>query len=259
MTRLTLLFLAISLTLAPCSHAAWDEMTDGGGDAGQTLSNHQGTQVGTGPGVPLDFITGTNPPVAGGRAGNDVDLYRIYIDDPMNFKASTNFTPMTDALGNLWDTMLFLFDDTGRGVAMNDNVNTPSGVGRSELTTASLMTAFPPITLSTGFYYIGIGPQMGSGGGTVNEVSPFSSSGVMFPPGGTAVVHGPTTAGADPLVGWNQSGTEPLEAFNDTYSIMLTGVLTAPSAIPEPSAFLFLAACLGGPAAYRRYRRVLGA
>ena len=50
--------------------------------------------------------------------GSDIDIFKITIDDPDNFTATTEGTG-----GNLDDSRLFLFDADGRGVYFNDDAS----------------------------------------------------------------------------------------------------------------------------------------
>jgi hypothetical protein len=79
------------------------------GDAGEFLGTAQ-TALGAGP---LKSIFGEI-----GSAG-DQDVFRIRIADPASFSASTN--NLDTALSQDSDTMLFLFDASGFGVAANDD------------------------------------------------------------------------------------------------------------------------------------------
>ncbi|MDW8050947.1 MAG: DVUA0089 family protein [Armatimonadota bacterium] len=94
----------------------WDEIANGGSDAGDLPSN---AQI-----VALSGQTPCQSPVTrirGDNAANDVDMYVIYIQDPANFVASTIGTPTA------WDTQLWLFRCDGRGVVFNDD--NPDGTG----------------------------------------------------------------------------------------------------------------------------------
>ncbi|MBI1189954.1 MAG: hypothetical protein GC200_04640 [Tepidisphaera sp.] len=89
----------------------WDETANGGGDAGDSISNYQ-------------TPTGTNPLTSIGGSfdtDGDVDMYLIDVCDPANFSATTY---QTDGLGV--DTRLFLFKTDGTGVTFNDDV--PDGL-----------------------------------------------------------------------------------------------------------------------------------
>ena len=101
------LALATAAVLAAAGVAnaqTWDELINGGGDAGDLLGTAQ-VPVGVGP---LTMITGLV------LAGGDADLFLIHIDDPANFSAQA--WPNTT-----FDTPLWLFDLAGYGVTFNDD------------------------------------------------------------------------------------------------------------------------------------------
>lgn len=108
----------------------WSESLDGGGDAGALPASAQ-AMMGVGP---LGGIRGT-------LADGDVDVFRVLICDPVNFTATT-----INGETRL-DTQLFLFDATGRAVAMNDDDPAGSGV-QSKLSNAFVS--------SMGVYYLAV-------------------------------------------------------------------------------------------------------
>ena len=124
--------LVVALTLSCCGLASgqtWDEIVDGGGDAGELLGTAQ-IPIGIGP---LTTITGFRGP--------DADLFLINIVDPVAFMAST----VANSFG---DTQLWLFDVSGFGITFNDD--DPSGGGGL----LSVITGqFVP---GPGEYYLGI-------------------------------------------------------------------------------------------------------
>ena len=81
----------------------FDEMTDFGGDVGALPGRHADLR-----GQTVTTITGDMP------ENGDVDLYRITIQDPAAFSATTEVDPGTHP-----DTRLFLFDNDGRAVYFN--------------------------------------------------------------------------------------------------------------------------------------------
>ncbi|GJQ30132.1 MAG: hypothetical protein HBSAPP03_20160 [Phycisphaerae bacterium] len=83
---------------------AWNELVDGGSDAGELPNFHQ-VLIGTGP---VGAIVGNN-------AANDTDMFEIEICDLFNFSAST--------VGASFDTQLFLFNLDGTGVSFNDDAS----------------------------------------------------------------------------------------------------------------------------------------
>jgi Immunoglobulin domain len=111
----------------------WHEIADGHGDAGDLSAT---AQVCNGTGVGMAGIEGSLSFVS------DADMYRIYICDPSTFSATT-FNAAT-----AFDTQLFLFDESGMGVACNDDL--PAGGSTlSRITNAFL----PP---AAGWYNLAI-------------------------------------------------------------------------------------------------------
>lgn len=104
----------------PCEFSGWDEMNDGGSDAGELPASAQKI-----------FSTGTDPcqtpvrAVRGALSANDADMYVICITDANTFHATT-------VGGAGFDTQLWLFNCDGTGVTFNDD--TPSGGLQSTIT-----------------------------------------------------------------------------------------------------------------------------
>jgi hypothetical protein len=82
---------------------AWNEQTDGGGDAGDLPVLAQ-----------VPHGVGALGAIAGDLSASDVDMYAFDICEPSAFSATT-------VGGTTTDTQLFLFDSSGRGVAFNDD------------------------------------------------------------------------------------------------------------------------------------------
>jgi hypothetical protein len=97
---------------------AWTEV----GDAGDLPTNNQ-VPCGIGPLNSITTFFGTN----------DADMYRIRIDDPATFGAST-------VGGATVDTQLFLFTEQGIGITFNDD--DPAGAGT--ITQSRITGAFVP-------------------------------------------------------------------------------------------------------------------
>lgn len=136
--------------------------------------------------------------INGNLSANDVDVYRIRVEDTANFSIST-------CGGSSLDTQLFLFTLDGRGVVCNDDVC----AAQSTLTNSLVTT--------TGIYYLAISEY---------NRDPQSVAGAIF---GTATSGqvGPTGAGgAQPLVGWAGSTTG-----SGSYSIAITGCGNGSSAL----------------------------
>jgi hypothetical protein len=135
---------------------------------------------------------------------NDVDMYRIEITDPARFSATT-----VPAAPNQ-DTMLWLFDSTGRGVYANDDVtgNTAPSV---------LPAGHPAGPQVAGVYYVAI---------SIFDRVPVNAAGRIFPQSiccsNNNDVFGPTgPGGGSPLTGWANTGSQ---AGPHGYTIQLTGI-----------------------------------
>ena len=132
----------------------------------------------------------------------DVDMYRIYIANPAAFSAEVT---------TLGDTMLALFDASGKGVYMNDD---KSGFEAP----ARLPTNHALGPQSAGVYYLAI---------SVWNNAASSGGGLIFPAISTAnnnLVHGPTGPGGGAAIsGWNG---DAYTGYPDStaYTINLTGV-----------------------------------
>ncbi|HRI43881.1 MAG TPA: DVUA0089 family protein [Fimbriimonadaceae bacterium] len=207
MKRLLLLCLACTSTAA--FSQVWNEV----GDAIELPPGQLTVGVG-----PLTNIVGEI------AATNDRDLYCIYIDDYLNFRATTVNQP-----GTLADTQLFLFDANAMGVTYNDD-DPGGGTLRSTLT-----SVFVP---GNGFYMIAIsgynGDPVGPTGALIWNNTPFNTERAPDGPGAPG-----------PLSGWTgTSGT-------GTYDIWLRGATFC--AVPEPGTLAALG--LGALALLRRRRK----
>ena len=165
------------------------------GDAGQLPATAQG-----GPGVVLDTIFGDLTEF------EDVDLYRIYIPDPLLFSAYT-----VEDVFNVPDPKLFLFTEAGRGVYAVDDDNG---------TQARFPLGDPFGLLTAGNYLLGIS-RFG--------FHPLSAGGRIFPDDlGLVGATGP--GGAEVLSGWELPDGNQIDP--DTfYEIQIQGAVL----IPEPS------------------------
>jgi hypothetical protein len=198
----------------------WDEIGNGGGDAGDLPGTAQ-VVLGSGP---LSNIFGTT------SANDLVDMYFIRIIDPVNFMAHT------DPTGGGWasfDTQLWLFDAAGLGMLANDDK--PGGSGfRSWLSLPAddgTMNVLPGV----GNYYIAIS-------GYNNDAR--SAGGEIFFTLSFQEMSGPDGVGAgSPVNSWTGGGA------SGQYQIHLVGA----EFIPAPGAMALLG--LGGLLARRRRRR----
>ena len=153
----------------------------------------------------------------------DLDLYKIYINDPAAFSATTlntytNFEGFTSP-GDRDDTMLFLLDENGYAVCMNDN--TPKS-GSILPYYESTIPAFDPSKPSTprptspGIYYLAI---------TGYYRLPYDQyNNPIFESGSNVKVLGPSF-GSGPVSQWSPPIPWYPGWFNfGEYKIILTGV-----------------------------------
>jgi hypothetical protein len=225
LASLLLVLLLVLLPTVSVHSATYTET----GDAGATPGT---AQVVSGPAnTALDAINGSLPLTSG---VSEADVFQIFISDPNAFSASTD----AFSLGtNNFNTQLFLFDSTGRGVFGNDD--SPTGGQTSTLPAGSSFMS----GRSAGLYYLLI-----DGGG---RYPADSSSQLIFPnftDGSTAAnsVVGPTgPGGANPFTQYNGNSSE-----GGNYSIALTGA----QFVPEPSSIVLALAGAGLLCAWNRRR-----
>jgi hypothetical protein len=230
MTRISsLLAIVIGATLSSAPQAAeWSEM----GDAGPFLESAQ-EPIGTGAlttifgtitvdptDVPLADLSKFNASVA------DVDLYQIFISDPVGFSAETTNGDSNNSDAE-FDAQLALFDENGFGLYLNDDREVNNGNARLPPD-----HQFGPMTEGT--YYLAIFDD---------NVTPFSAlnpNGQIFPdpPSPFTAVVGPNgPGGGGALIEWFPE--LPINA-DRSYSILLTGV----TLVPEPSSFALAVSAL---------------
>lgn len=199
------------------------------GDAGQCFGYAQDV---TGFGR-LDGIQGTLPTDSNLLNPPDIDLFRISIDDPVNFSATT----VNSGTSPFLDTQLYLFQSDGTGVIANSITSfTPFPEFRSTIPVDTVTTA--------GQYLLGIA-LFGS--------RPIAADGsFLFPDLSLSDdVATPLTSGV--LDDWS---TLQLSDPNQDYRIDLTGAsfLEPAAVIPEPASAAIWA-CIG-LVAFRGRRRL---
>ncbi len=141
--------------------------------------------------------------ISGSGGGVDEDMYRICITNPSAFSATT--LSMAD-----FDTQLFLFDSTGRGVYSNDDF--PGG--------PPFHSFLPPGDVNSptavGIHFIAIS-------GFNDEAE--NAAGLIFADAAFTDVNGPTgPGGANPITSWTGPGSGP-----GAYAIVLTAAAATSS------------------------------
>jgi hypothetical protein len=172
------------------------------GDAGSTPGGAQAS------GITVN-TTGTSGSITGTISGtNDADVYRIQVNAPTLFFATTvNTVTTTSGL----DTQLFLFDANGRPVYANDDAN-----GVSLGSTLPAFSSFLA-NLTPGLYYLAISL---SGNNPIN-----TSNQLMFQPGTASTdLRGP----AGPLNPDNFSNFDNANTFSKVCAYQI-------NILPEPS------------------------
>lgn len=200
---------AFALPSTASAGFVWTEKAPGAGDLLPTAQLTYDSSFST-----LNAISGS----LGNNSGTyEVDLFRIRIDDPLNFSAS-----ITDGIN---DFALFLFDALGAGVFMSDDNPFPD----------PLIGGAP---VAAGIYYLAVALMVST---AVDQNGDPIFDCIGCPDSG------PTGAGT--LAGWQLNSAFAGSPFN--YEVQLVGATN--SEIPEPaSAALVLA---GGIAAWMGSRR----
>lgn len=232
-TYLFILFPILLFGMPGISRAGilWNELDD----AGESLGTAQAI---TG----MDEVTSISGTIGSSATlgYEDVDLFKVYIEDFSVFSATTKDS-------SALDTDLFLFDSQGFGLAANgDNVFASP---------PELFATIPSgsVSGSPGIYYLGI---------VFAGDYPESTTGRIFPDlfdiSSTGKVLGPISPGGDnPLANWNYDGDPGQIPLPTSYVINLTGVNTVPSTVPEPGTSLLILTGLASLAGISCRRRLL--
>lgn len=215
---------AVGLSLGAGAHAGPEWMETG--DAGNLPASAQAPVGGTTLAKISGELEGAVP--RGGSAGDFQDMYEIVIKDVDAFSAVVT----ADTGGPTFDTQLWLFDATGRGVLGNNDSSISPVAGGSGF--ESMATdATNARVMGPGRYFLAI-----SGLGSVpldglgNPIFDFASATEVSGPDGSPM----------PIAGWSGPGA------TGVYTITLTGA----SFVPSPGAAgLFMVA---GAAGLRRRR-----
>ena len=216
-TALALVFVTV-FSIIPTYAASVTEI----GDAGSTLATAQDISS-----IPVTEITGEitvdyyyYPYYADNW---DLDIYKIYINDPSEFSATT-LNAYTDfqgfsSSGDRDDTMLFLMDENGYPICMNDNTPKPGSIlPHYESTIPVFDPSNPsvPRPTSSGIYYLAITGY--------NRLAYDQYNNPIFESGSNVKILGPSF-GAGPVSHWSPPIPWYPGWFNyGEYKIILTGV-----------------------------------
>jgi hypothetical protein len=188
--------------------------------AGSTLATAEDL-TGLYPTEIVGTLSGTNQ--------NDVSMFKLLNLQPGNFSALTLFT----GAFAIPDTVLSLFNSTGTGIYLNDDIS-----GSNTMSCLGLGSPCPTsgLALPVGIYYLAISRSANYPvDGLSNEIfNPLSSTDLVGP------------SSINPVAGWD-GGTFTSPNFDLTsYDIVLTGT------IPEPTTWLLTA---GAVLVFGRLRR----
>jgi len=201
---------ALALPTTASAGFVWTEKSPGAGDL---LATAQATYDSA-----FNSMSGISGALGNNSGAYEVDLYRIRIDDPLNFSAAV--------IDGVNDFGLFLFDAAGAGVFMSDDNPFPD----------PWITGAP---VAAGLYYLAVALMVST------PVDGLGNS--IFDCLGCAT-SGPV-AGTGALDGWSLNSSFAGSPFN--YQVQLVGATN--SDIPEPATAALLLA--GGIGAWLSSRR----
>jgi hypothetical protein len=205
---------ALALISTPVLAVPWIEV----GDAGETVATAQSTTE------PVTSISGSLYANPNGPGQLDyVDIYQIAVGAPIYLRISSGTGFALDAIN---DPVLYLFDQDGRAIVMNDDDGLP-GTNGTQSTISPLNATYLP-----GFYYVaiafaGLEPLNLAG---LSLFDAFGSFGVLS---------------SDPLASWIGAPLSPNVDIPGGYTLTL-------NTVPVSSGLLLLVPGLLGLGAIRR-------
>jgi hypothetical protein len=202
---------ALALISSPVAALPWIEM----GDAGETIATAQSTTE------PVTSISGSLYSNPNGPGQIDlVDIFRIAVGAPSFLRITTGNGLAPNAID---DPVLYLFDQNGVAIVMNDD----DGLNGAQSTITPLNSSY-----LAGIYYIAIAfagvEPLGTGGTSLFDI--FGSFAVNS---------------TDPLASWTGAPLSTNPDLNGSYTLTL-------KTVPVPSGLLLLMPCLLGLGALRR-------
>ncbi len=199
----------VCLAIGVAAHAGpvWQEIPDGGGDAGALPVD---AQVVGGGGALMRIDGSLDGMSLRGGMGDFQDMYLICVNEPALFKATTVVSGGGSAT---FDTQLFLFHMSGMGLLANDN----EGSATMQSTLLPAATDGSGAVLTTpGLYLLAIS-------GFNSDPLSFGGVSPIFDQVSPTEISGPDGAGGSGMItAWSGPGAI------GTYSIFLEGVKRVP-------------------------------
>ena len=167
-------------------------------------------------------VTNGTTQITGSAGSLDIDMYGFsWVGGALTI----------DTFGSTYDTILYLFDSSGLGIAGNDDV--PSCCFLSELSFGAL---------AGGDFFVAIGSCCADPLDAVDGA-------LLFPATEEEGQDGPTgPGGGNPIASWSSSGPPGSDAYNINFS-------AAVSVVPEPSTLALFGIGLAGLGFMTRRRR----